>query len=56
LLGILLYVVAFVCVPIAVFFPAYAMYFLAERYPQLAARLYPTAGSGSPPLVGAPIG
>lgn len=56
LLAILLYVVAFVCVPIAVFFPAYAMYFLAERYPQLAARLYPTAGPNSPPLVGAPVG
>jgi hypothetical protein len=41
LLACLLYVVAFVCVPVAVFFPAYAMYFLAERYPQLYARLHP---------------
>ena len=44
LLGALLYVVAFVCVPVAVFFPAYAMCFLAERYPRLYARLYPAGG------------
>lgn len=44
LFGALLYVVAFVCVPVVVFFPAYAMYFLAERYPQLYARLYPSGG------------
>ena len=47
LLGLLMYVVALVSVPVAVFFPAYAMYFLAERYPQLYARLYP-AGDTAP--------
>ncbi len=45
-LAVLLYVIALVCVPIAVFFPAYAMYFFAERFPALHARLYPPA----PPL------
>jgi hypothetical protein len=38
---ILAYVIALACVPVAVFFPAYAMYFFAERYPALHARLYP---------------
>ncbi|HST09678.1 MAG TPA: hypothetical protein VLL05_04830 [Terriglobales bacterium] len=41
--AVLTYVVAFACVPAAVFFPAYAMYFFAERFPALHARLYPTA-------------
>jgi hypothetical protein len=44
-----IYVVALVCVPIAVFFPAYAMYFLAERYPALHARLYPPSTVPRPP-------
>jgi hypothetical protein len=39
--AVLMYVVALVCVPVAVFFPAYAMYFFADRYPALHARLYP---------------
>lgn len=58
----LLYVIAFVCVPIAIFFPAYAMYFLAERFPGLYAKLYgtplvPTPGwTPVPPLTPAPIG
>jgi hypothetical protein len=38
---LLLCVIAFVNVPVAVFFPAYAMYFLAERFPALRAQLYP---------------
>ena len=40
-LVVLLFAVALVCVPVAVFFPSYAMYFLAERFPALHARLYP---------------
>lgn len=56
---VLIYVVALVCVPIAVFFPAYAMYFLAERYPALHARLYPPPPMAPrppepPPLAPAP--
>jgi hypothetical protein len=43
LLCALLYLVGLVCVPIAIFFPAYAMYFFAERFPALHARLYPAA-------------
>jgi hypothetical protein len=41
----LLYVVGLACVPVAVFFPAYAMYFFAERYAALRAQVYP-----APPL------
>ena len=55
LLCVLVYVVALACVPIAVFFPAYAMYFLAERYPVLRARLYPSyPPPQAPPLAPAP--
>jgi hypothetical protein len=46
--AVLMYVVALICVPVAVFFPAYAMYFFAERFPALHARLYPPAPA--PPL------
>ena len=53
LLVVLMYVIALVCVPIAVFFPAYAMYFLAERLPRLHGLLYPApipvAGSATLP-------
>jgi hypothetical protein len=48
-LSLLLYGIALVCVPVAVFFPAYAMYFFAERFPALHALLYPP-----PPLAAAP--
>jgi hypothetical protein len=41
LLFLLIYLVALVCVPGTVFFPAYAMYFLASRYPNLDALLNP---------------
>jgi len=50
LLAVLLYVIALVCVPVAVFFPAYAMYFFAERYPALHAQLYPPPPRALPPL------
>jgi hypothetical protein len=54
--AVLTYVVAFVCVPVAVFFPAYAMYFFAERFPALHARLYPPAPlAPSPPWTPAPV-
>lgn len=62
-LAIVLYVIALVCVPLAVFFPAYGMYFLAERFPALQARLYPppppvapSRPPEPPPLAPAPIG
>ena len=41
LLLLLIYLVALVCVPATVFFPAYAMYFLAARYPNLDTLLHP---------------
>lgn len=48
LLGALLYLAGLISVPIAVFFPAYAMYFFAERFPALRAQLYPAPAT--PPL------
>lgn len=45
---LLIYLVALVCVPATVFFPAYAMYFLAARYPTLDALLNP-APTPAPP-------
>ena len=38
-----------VCVPLAVFFPAYALYFMADRYPPLNAVLNPPPPQ--PPMV-----
>jgi hypothetical protein len=49
LVAVVLYVIAMVCVPVAVFFPAYAMYFFAERYPALHAQLYPAPPPSAPP-------
>lgn len=54
LLGALLYVVAFVCVPVAIFFPAYAMYFLADRYPGLYTQLYGAPVAPAPVWTGPP--
>jgi hypothetical protein len=41
-LAIILYLVCLISVPVVVFFPAYAMYFFAARYPLLNNLLYPT--------------
>jgi hypothetical protein len=41
LLLLLIYLIAFVSVPATVFFPAYALHFLAARYPRLDAILNP---------------
>ncbi|MGA7685949.1 MAG: hypothetical protein WCC32_16050 [Terriglobales bacterium] len=41
LLALLIYVIAFVCVPSTVFFPAFAIHFFAARYPRLDAILHP---------------
>jgi len=41
LLLLLIYLIALVCVPATVFFPAYAIYFLASRYPALDGLLHP---------------
>jgi hypothetical protein len=41
LLLLLVYLIALVCVPATVFFPAYSIYFLAARYPLLDALLNP---------------
>ena len=49
LLLILIYLIALVCVPATVFFPAYAIHFLAARYPNLDVLLNP-----APPLPASP--
>jgi hypothetical protein len=48
-LAAFLYVIALACVPLAVFFPAYALYFMADRYPPLNAVLNPPPPQ--PPMV-----
>jgi hypothetical protein len=45
---LLLYLVALVCAPATVFFPAYAMYFFAARYSNLATLLYPAPAPPAP--------
>lgn len=45
---LLIYIVALVSVPSTVFFPAYAMYFFAARYPKLAALLNPAPAPPAP--------
>jgi hypothetical protein len=42
-LAILIFATALLSVPVTVFFPAYAIYFFAPRYPPLAALLWPPA-------------
>ena len=46
---VLLYVIAFVSVPMAVFFPAYSIHFLASRYPRLDALLHSAPPAPSVP-------
>ncbi len=50
LLLLLIYLIALVCVPATVFFPAYAMYFFASRYPNLHALLNPVPTPPAPEL------
>jgi hypothetical protein len=45
LLAGVLYLISFVSVPTTVFFPAYALYFFAARYPRLDALLHPAAAT-----------
>ena len=49
LLAALIYAMGFIGSPVTVFFPAYSMYFFADRYPPLAARLYPPPPAPRPP-------
>lgn len=51
LIFLLIYLVALVCVPATVFFPAYAIYFLASRYPSLDALLHPAPPAPELPQV-----
>jgi hypothetical protein len=50
----LFYALALVSVPVIVFFPAYAIYFFADRYPQLGNLIRPPAPPLPPPLPIAP--
>ena len=50
LLLLLIYLIALVSVPATVFFPAYALHFLAARYPNLDALLHPAPAPPAPVL------
>ena len=50
LLLLLVYLIALVSVPATVFFPAYALHFLAARYPNLDALLHPAPAPPAPVL------
>jgi hypothetical protein len=50
LLLLLIYLIAWVCVPATVFFPAYALHFFAARYPHLDALLNPVPTPPAPEL------
>lgn len=54
LAGAILYVFSLISVPVIVFFPAYSVYFLAARYPPLAALLDPEPPL-SPPGLRSPL-
>jgi hypothetical protein len=49
--AIALYLVSLVCTPASVFFPAYSIYFFADRYPALRAWLYPAPPAPVTPVL-----
>jgi len=51
LLILLVYVIALVCVPATVFFPAFSIHFFASRYPKLDALLNPPPAPEIPPAL-----
>ncbi len=53
-LALLIFVFALISVPAIVFFPAYSIYFLAARYPALAALLSPPSPDSAAPASPAP--
>jgi hypothetical protein len=48
-LAIVIFAMALISAPVVVFFPAYAIYFFAPRYPPLAALLWPRAAAPEAP-------
>lgn len=50
LILLLVYLIALVCVPATVFFPAYALHFFASRYPNLDTLLNPAPTPSAPEL------
>src|SRR5208337_1628058 len=58
-LAVFIFAVALISVPAIVFFPAYSIYFLAARYPALAALLWPpppdSVAPASPPPEAPPL-
>jgi hypothetical protein len=49
LLAILIFLIALISVPVIVFFPAYSIYFFAQRYPPLASLLWPEPATPAAP-------
>lgn len=52
---VLILLVALVCVPGTIFFPAYALYFFAARYPSLAELLRPAPPAPTTPAIEPPL-
>ncbi|HXN97552.1 MAG TPA: hypothetical protein VN881_00675 [Candidatus Acidoferrales bacterium] len=50
LLAVLVFLIALISVPVIVFFPAYSIYFFAQRYPPLASLLWPEAPAPAAPV------
>jgi hypothetical protein len=55
-LAVLIFLFSLISVPVVVFFPAYSIYFLAARYPALAALLWPPPPDSVAPGSPAPLG
>jgi hypothetical protein len=51
----LFYALSLVSVPVIIFFPAYAIYFFADRYPQLASLIRPLPPAPLPPIAPTPV-
>jgi hypothetical protein len=49
-LAIILFVLSLISVPVIVFFPAYSIYFFAQRYPPLASLLWPQPSAPVAPV------
>jgi hypothetical protein len=54
-LAAIVYLIALISVPATVFFPAYSIYFFAERYPALSQLLFPSAAPVNVPVALPPL-
>jgi hypothetical protein len=54
-LAVFIFLALLISVPIVVFFPAYAIYFFAPRFPPLAALVWPAPPDSTPPAAAPPL-